>query len=1102
MPLRSPLLRMLVASALLFSAGCHMHAMQNLPGRLGSRLIVDNGVSVLDGRVLYLNPDRADKTTPLEVPFAGATLDVLGPDGKALGEFPPVRSDAKGRFHFDGLTVGQPYFVRARLTDPTGAPRQLFAFVLPESRYTCVELSLASTIVAQKIAASPDQLALVKPGLVKEMIQTVRETLSAEYPGPVAPGGGPTTTPPAGAFPGPAVQPPVGEAPGGVADPDAPTGTIWVPGPNGGGYWWCPGAGGEGGAWWITTPCGGFWWAPKLGGAGGAWWVIGADGRGAWQRVPAGSRLSVPGGSCSFTVTPPPAENCGCVCVPALDGSGVYWFLPNATMTGGSWWFVSRLGGTGAWQPATSASDPTTGWQPAVGASSAPGGATVAAPYDTVTWITLPGGGGGHYWSPGGGPGGSWWIPTGNGGGYWWTSSGAGGGTPPHNCGCVWVQLPGSTTGYWFSPNGSGTGGSFYIIDQTTGGGTWWTPGASSGSGSRPTAAAPTSGGSGGAWTSVPGGGTDYIWIVVPGGGGYWWAPPRYLGGSGHWWVPNGTGSGGTWWVSTGAGAGAPPPGPQGGLCGCHWVQIPGSSVGYWYLPGPNGAPGSWYVHHTVTGGGAWVSATDPAIARGGPAPTPTPVAGGGTAVTPAPTGGARTTVVRWLELPGGGLWWYPWPGGGGSYWDGVCGCWVAAPANQAGYYWIVRPGGGGTWLWPSPDGLGCCVWVPDGQGGGRWVWISYGPGAGAPPAAPTTIGYGDLAGLIDALTSPTWTPGETTTAGAFDRISAGVPALKTQLEQAIDTILNVNIRINYFQGVNAAPFPRKDDPKYLLIGTVELRCALDGLPAGLPGVAYALNGKEICRTTSAGDAWNAEYDTHQTPDGEYFLTAHEAVPGQGLGKLLAKGYARIRNAGVSEDPCAEDPISRPTPQPSRAPDASQACSGPFLAFTQGGWGSAPAGANPGAFLKANFGALTGGTLTIGVGRTLSFTSAAAVEAFLPAGGPPASLESSATNPTTSAAGVFAGQLVAAKLNVLKSDAGLNPAATDGRLRAVKFGTGDFAGRPIGEVIALAERVIGGEVSALPAGATISELSDALASVNEGFPDPGGAPDGMKFRCP
>jgi hypothetical protein len=44
--------------------------------------------------------------------------------------------------------------------------------------------------------------------------------------------------------------------------------------------------------------------------------------------------------------------------------------------------------------------------------------------------------------------------------------------------------------------------------------------------------------------------------------------------------------------------------------------------------------------------------------------------------------------------------------------------------------------------------------------------------------------------------------------------------------------------------------------------------------------------------------------------------------------------------------------------------------------------------------------------------------------------------------------------------------------------------------------------VIGGEAGALPAGATIAELSDALASVNEGFPEPGGAPDGAKFRCP
>ncbi len=45
-------LTLLLATALLTSSGCVSHSMQPLPGRLASRLIVDNGVTELDGRVL------------------------------------------------------------------------------------------------------------------------------------------------------------------------------------------------------------------------------------------------------------------------------------------------------------------------------------------------------------------------------------------------------------------------------------------------------------------------------------------------------------------------------------------------------------------------------------------------------------------------------------------------------------------------------------------------------------------------------------------------------------------------------------------------------------------------------------------------------------------------------------------------------------------------------------------------------------------------------------------------------------------------------------------------------------------------------------------
>jgi hypothetical protein len=904
-------LTLVLSAALLFSGGCMTHTMDLMPGRLASRLVVDNGVSELDGRVVYLNPARSGKNEPMEVPFAGAEVDVLGSDGKPLAQFAPVRTDGQGRFHFSGLSIGQPYFVRARLTDAAGKPRQLYAFVLPESRFTCVELSLESTIVAQKIAANPDQMNNVKPEAVKELIQTVRKTLS-ETLGPNQPGG-PTTAPPPGTTPGPQVPPPPA---GQGADPNAPKRSIWIPGANGGrGYWWCPGSGGPGGAWWIETACGGVWWAPKLGDAGGSLWVVGASGAGSWQAV-AGTHVTVPGGSCSFDVPRPPAEDCGCVCVPVQGGGNVvYWFKPNAGMTGGSWWITTITNGGGTWQDATSGGMDAWTTQPIGGTGT--GGVTVVDG-NTYTWITLPDGSG-TYWSPTGGPSGSWWIPSSGsgGGGYWWTSSGSDAGAPPPpsgNCGCHYVKLPGSSVGYWFLPNGTGTGGSFYVTDlYNNGGGSWWTPPTSGGSGTRPFVAPPTSGGSGGAWTTVPGGGTDYIWIVLPGGGGYWWARPTGGGGNGSWWIPTGgSGGGGYWWVSTGGGGSYPPPGPNGGPCGCHWVQPPGSSVGYWFIPAPDGqAGGSVYITNIYIGGGSWVSTTSPTIATGGSVmPSPSPMPGmGDLPSSPSPSPGTRSTVVCWITLPGGGgTWWYPWPdGGGGSYWSPTCSCWQTAGGNGFGYYWIELPGGGGgTWIWPDPAGHGCCCWVPDGHGGGSWVWVYYEPGTTTPPPPPTYIvNIIDLGGMIDGLTAPTWNPGTSTTAPIFDTMMAQMPLLKTQLDQAIDTILNVNVLMP-FEGVNMAPFPRKNDPRYLLIGTVDLRCTMPDMPVN-GGVAYALNGQEICRASSPTESWQAEYDTRQMKDGEYFLTAHEFGPnGQGLGKMLAKGYARIRNTST-DDPCNEE---------------------------------------------------------------------------------------------------------------------------------------------------------------------------------------------------
>ena len=119
---------------------------------------------------------------------------------------------------------------------------------------------------------------------------------------------------------------------------------------------------------------------------------------------------------------------------------------------------------------------------------------------------------------------------------------------------------------------------------------------------------------------------------------------------------------------------------------------------------------------------------------------------------------------------------------------------------------------------------------------------------------------------------------------------------------------------------------------------------------------------------------------------------------------------------------------------------------------TQGGWHTNPHGNNPGTLLANDFPTVYPSGVTIGGTFTLTFDSAAAVRAFLPAGGTPGVLTSSATDPTTSAAGVFAGQVLALQLNVDLEHYG----------SVVIGGTGTtFDGKTVADVLAAANIALG-----------------------------------------
>jgi uncharacterized repeat protein (TIGR01451 family) len=158
----------------------------------------------------------------------------------------------------------------------------------------------------------------------------------------------------------------------------------------------------------------------------------------------------------------------------------------------------------------------------------------------------------------------------------------------------------------------------------------------------------------------------------------------------------------------------------------------------------------------------------------------------------------------------------------------------------------------------------------------------------------------------------------------------------------------------------------------------------------------------------------------------------------------------------------------------------------PYQTQTQGGWGSKPSGGNPGALLVANFPNLYPSGLTIGSisGNTMKFTSAKAIETFLPTGGTASFLTKSYVNPTKKTeAGIFAGQVLALQLNCDFSTAGIFRPG----LLQLKVKSGLMAGKTVAEVLQIANEVLGGNTDGLPY--SISQLNDVVTKINENYVD-------------
>ena len=186
-------------------------------------------------------------------------------------------------------------------------------------------------------------------------------------------------------------------------------------------------------------------------------------------------------------------------------------------------------------------------------------------------------------------------------------------------------------------------------------------------------------------------------------------------------------------------------------------------------------------------------------------------------------------------------------------------------------------------------------------------------------------------------------------------------------------------------------------------------------------------------------------------------------------------------------------------------------CDGDFATFTQGGWGATCKGKNPGCRRDKWFSTVFPKGVILGDGDgvdgdgefALHFTSSAAVEAFLPAGSTPDVLDADATDPTSSSAGVFGGQLLAARLNLAFDDAGAFDdlkSRDDLKLGDLVFVAGvdaDLIGWSVRDLIDLADDVISGAAGSGPFDldgngsddVTVADLSGALEVINENFDD-------------
>lgn len=156
---------------------------------------------------------------------------------------------------------------------------------------------------------------------------------------------------------------------------------------------------------------------------------------------------------------------------------------------------------------------------------------------------------------------------------------------------------------------------------------------------------------------------------------------------------------------------------------------------------------------------------------------------------------------------------------------------------------------------------------------------------------------------------------------------------------------------------------------------------------------------------------------------------------------------------------------------------------GDFRTQTQGGWGATPQGNNPGAYLHTNFSTAFPNGVVVGCSTyTITLTTAQDVTNFLTQGGTPAVLTQSYLNPLT-INNVLAGQLVSLTISVGFDAAIPNFSSSSTPLSSLVITSGTFTGWTVAQLLAEANKVLGG----CPSIYTASQINTALDMINNNF---------------